>query len=302
MWVKSILLVILLSIPNVAFADSDMSLDFFGTQQIFDVPLANPRSPGDMSFSIDTSMYKRQRVYYFEAIIGRNIPIATLDTGEWKFQFGLEGSAWLTLGYQDGACPLLTEDFLIAAPISFSYKKISGALAFNHISAHMGDGMTILLEEELSDEEQREFELYDELAEEEGLDLSLSDPAPYSRDFMSLYLAYNYNVDGIDSRMYLHGGYVHHMIPEGLGPTFIGTGFEAKYPCEPTTPYYSQDITWNEDNDSVDYSSQLGFYITPREDDLFTVRVALTGFVGYDRRGQFRRSKIKKFGLGIFIR
>ncbi|KKM82769.1 hypothetical protein LCGC14_1316080, partial [marine sediment metagenome] len=222
--------------------------------------------------------------------------------GDWKFQLGTEGSAWITLGYKDGAFPLLTEDFLLAVPLSFRHNKFSGALAFNHVSAHLGDGMTILLEDSLSDEDQREFDLYDDLAEEEGMDLSLSDPEPYSRDFISLYLSYEYVVDGIEHRMYVHFGYAHKMIPDGLGRTFIGSGFEAKYSCKYFTPYYSQDITWNEDSDSVDYSYQLGAYILPDKDDMFTVRIATTGFIGYDRRGQLMDNKIKKFGLGLFIR
>ena len=299
-YIMNILLIFVLHYPIVASAE--VEFDLFGEQQIFDVPLAYPRSPGDMAFSINTSVYKDQRIVYFEGVIGRTIPLSTLTLGDWKFQLGTEGSAWITLGYKDGAFPLLTEDFLLAVPLSFRHNKFSGVLAFNHVSAHLGDGMNVLLEDSLSDEEQREYDLYDDLAEEEGMDLSLSDPEPYSRDFISLYLSYEYTFDGIESRMYFHGGYAHKMIPEKLGRLFIGTGFEAKYPCKYLTLYYSQDVTWNEDSDSVDYSYQFGAYILPEKDDLFTVRVATTGFIGYDRRGQLMNNKIKKFGFGLFIR
>lgn len=275
---QSVLFIICLCFSSIAFADTN--IDFFSEPQIFNVPLANPRSPGDIAFSINTSKHQNQRIVYLEGIIGRVIPLSTLSIDDWKIQLGIEGSVWITLGYKDKTFPLLTEDFLIGLPLSFRYKRFSGALAYNHISAHIGDGLT----------------------EEDNIGLSLSDLEPYSRDFLSLYLSYEYTFDDIESRIYSHIGYAHKMVPKELGRSFFGMGFEAKYSCRYLIPYYSQDVTWNGDNDSVDYSYQLGVYIFPNKDDIFTVRIATTGFVGYDRRGQLMNNKIKKFGFGLFIR
>lgn len=281
---------ILLVLAFICYPTSVFALittDFLDSEQIFEVPLAYPRSSGDIAFSINTSIYNKHRILYFEGVLGRNIPLVTMKSTKipLQFQLGIEASTWVMLGYKGGAFPLLTEDFLMGVPLSFRYEQFSGALSYKHISAHRGDGLGALLKNTLSEEEQQEY----------------LKPKSYSRDFISLYLSYEYIVNEIESRTYIHIGYAHKMIPSKLGRIFYGTGFEAKYPCKYIVPYYSQDVTWNEDNDSVDYSYQFGTYILPDENNLFTVRVAMIGFVGYDRRGQLTDNKIKRFGLGLFI-
>ena len=77
---------------------------------------------------------------------------------------------------------------------------------------------------------------------------------------------------------------------------------ETKYKMEDASPYYAHDITYNQDMDSLDWSGQLGVLFLSSEDKLFESRMAFTGYIGSDRRGQFLGRKIKQFGIGLFIR
>jgi len=300
MKIVSFILLCFMSTP--ALADTEIEMDAFSSKSIFTEPLAHPRTPGDIGMSINSTRYKGQKIYYFEGVIGRSLPLVTATIGELKLQLSAQASAWIALGYDDWSFPLITEDFFLAAPISFRYKNWSGSIAYNHISAHQGDGMDMLMEETLSEEEQKEFEFYEDLAEDEGMGLTVVDPEAYSRDFISMYVSYERKLGILNSRLYGHLGYVHKMIPEELGRWFVGNGLELRYPHDMWSPYYSQDVTWNEDTDSVDYSGQLGVYIANEEEDIFSFRLAIIAFMGYDRKGQFIGRKDKRIGFGFFVR
>jgi len=270
-------------------------------KQIFDVPLAYPRSPGNLGLSANFTKYKGMDIWYLEGQLGRNIPLVTAEIEDLKLQLGIEAQAWIALGYDDWCFPLLTEDFLLAIPLSFRYGNFSGAFAFKHISAHRGDGMNALLEETLSASERKEYEFYDDIAEDNGMDLVLDETEAYSRDFFSLCLSYDYKIRQIESRIYGHLGYAHKMVPDEIKRWFVGTGFEAVYPSNIIAPYYAQDVTYNQDTDTVDYSGQLGAIIAHEEDDVLAVRFALSVYIGSDRRGQMLGRKEKRINFGIYI-
>ena|SRR3990167_664153 len=278
-----------------------ISAEMLGGELLFNEPIAYPRTP-DSFFTVRTSEYLGFRLEYFEGCIGREFPFITLKRKDLKLQMGAEAAAWMTLGYKDGAFPLLTQDFLVALPISFRYRKLSGTLKFNHISAHMGDGMDRLLEETLSNREKAKLDKAQNLAEKEGLVVGLATPVVYSRDFLSGLLSYEERIGVLDARGYIHLGHIHKMRPAFLKRWFAGNGIELEYQSGYGTPYYAQDITWNQDVDSIDYSGQLGIMKKPSKEDTFELRIGLTAFMGKDRRGQLVGHKLKQLGLGLFIR
>ncbi|MHA2280186.1 MAG: DUF1207 domain-containing protein [Promethearchaeota archaeon] len=299
-----------LLICSSALAKDTVKFSSFNLRPLYREPFAGLRSP-DTGFTINTSKYQKQRVKYFEASLGKNVPIVTMHINpdsfenELTFQLGLAAGFWGTLGYDDGAFPLLTEDFLISIPLEFRWGNWSGAVKFNHISAHLGDGFEGLLEEELSPKDQEELDTAEDILEDlsgnEDVGITLKEPFAYSRDFMSFHVAYNHKIGILNGRTYAHVGYAHKMIPDDLKRWFVGSGFEAIYPSDTLAPYYAQDVTWNEDTDSVDVSVELGVVVLSSETKYCTLRVALTGYIGTDRRGQLMDNRLKQFGFGFFI-
>lgn len=276
------------------------SLSFFSHKPNFEEPLAYPRT-AESGLSLDTAKYLGLRIYYLNAMIGKHVPVLTYERGgQSLLQLGIEAGTWITLGYDEGAFPLLTQDFLFSIPLSFRLGDISGALKFNHISAHLGDGMEKMIEETLTAEQRAELEQ----AERYGMEVSLTEPFNYSRDFLSLLLSYDFKVNEISSRMYTHVGYAHKIFPDDLQRWYVGSGTEFKYPLSDLalTPYYAQDFTWNGDVDNIDYSGQLGVLFFADKDKLFESRLALTGYFGSDRRGQLLGRKLRQVGIGLFIR
>lgn len=304
---KSILISTLLS---SAPSSDVLNFELFNLKPLYREPFAGLRSP-DTGLALCTSKYQKQHVQYFEASLGKNVPIVTahikpeIFDNELTLQLGLAGGFWATLGYDDGAFPLLTEDFLISIPLEFKFGNFSGAIKFNHISAHLGDGFEGLLEDELSPSDQRDLDnaenLLEDLSGNEEIGITLKEPFSYSRDFMSLHIAYEYKISVLDARTYAHVGYAHKMIPDELRKWFAGTGSEIIYPSGTLAPYYAQDITWNDDTDSVDLSMELGVVVLSSETKYYTLRLAFTGYVGRDRRGQMINNKLKQFGFGFFI-
>jgi hypothetical protein len=282
-----------------------VEFSFFDLKPLYREPFANLRSP-DAGISLNTSRYKGQRIMYFEAAIGRNIPIVTshikpeLFDDEILVQLGLSAGFWATLGYDDGAFPLLTEDFIISIPLEFKYGNWTGAIKFNHISAHLGDGFDKLLKGKLSTSDQKDLDDVEDIVGE-NVGIVLRKPVVYSRDFITLHAAYSYKIGKLNSRTYLHAGYAHKMMPEKLDRWFTGSGTEVVYPSKTLAPYYAQDVTWHGDTDSVDLSFEAGVIILSSETRYYTLRVGFTGYIGIDRRGQLVGNKLKQFGLGLFI-
>jgi hypothetical protein len=273
---------------------------YLDDKPIYANPLANIRSP-ELGLSVNTAKYLGSRIYYLEGIIGRTISVITYenDKNHLQLQLSAEVSTWVMLGYAEGAFPLLTQDFYFSIPLFFTKGNLSGGIKFNHISAHKGDGLDSLAEEALSEEERANLESIEKLT---SLDVSVVDSNSYSRDFLSFHFAYEYNIKKLFKvKSYFHGGYIHKSSPD-LKRLFFGHSFDLIYGTSSSPPYYAYDVTYNQDVDSVDYSSQLGIMFFSSEGKFYEARLALTGYIGSDRRGQFLGRKLKQFGIGIFIR
>src|SRR3990167_1947881 len=106
------------------------SVEVFNTEPVYNNPLAYVRTP-QVGLSLNLTKYKHNNIQYLEGTIGRSIPVVSFTIQEdLKLQLGLEVSAWLALGYDEGAFPLITQDFYFSFPLYFRHNKISGALKF----------------------------------------------------------------------------------------------------------------------------------------------------------------------------
>jgi hypothetical protein len=262
---------------------------FLEEKPLYENPIAYPRSP-ESGLALRQSTFFGERVQYLEGIIGKTVPIVDYKN---TWQFGLEAATWVMLGYDDGAFPLLTQDFYFSFPVYFKLYQLTGALKFNHISSHKGDGIDGILEQNLSDEEKAKL---DEVERYSNLDVNLVERVAYSRDYLSADFAFEHRIRGFDTKTYVRGGYAHKMIPENLKRWFFGYGTEIKYKLL----FYAHDITYNQDVDSIDYSAQAGIMLN--SGGLFECRLAMTGYHGSDRRGQFLGRKLNQIGIGVFFR
>lgn len=288
------LLVFLFLFPTKAVA----GLSFFDQELIYQNPVANVRSPLS-SFFIKASKYRGENIYYLDAILGKEMPLITYG-GSFKIQLGLEAAAWILLGYSDGKFPVLSEDFLMAVPLSFRYRNFSGVIRFNHISSHLGDGIDMLVEETLSKDEKKNIEKKERLISGHGVGVTLKEPISYSRDFMSVSFAYDLNFRLIKAKSYMIAGYVHKMIPDYLKRWFGGAGGEISF-SYPFSPYFAHEMIWNQDVNSVDHSGQFGVKVLNREENVVGMKLVVVYFIGKDRRGQFLDRNLKEIGLGIVM-
>jgi len=238
-------------------------------------PLAYPRSP---EFSLTWENY--EDIGVLKAVLGKDLGLVTYQEDYLYATLGLEFATWVTLRYRDDsmAFPLITEDFVVAVPLTFCYKQWSWAVKYNHISAHLGDGADELLD---------------------------TKTIAYSREFVSLHLARTFRFEDVWTgtlfgRVYAHGGYLVVVMPKELGRWYAGGGFEIAID-KFVNPYIAFDGTWNDDVGSFDMSGQLGLWRGGHGVHL-DIRVALTGYIGSDRRGQLVGRKLNNIGVGIFIR
>jgi hypothetical protein len=270
--------------------------------KLFADPIAYPRTTGS-SLAVARSKYFGKNIYYFETSLGKDIFIYTfsvkIDKDELYIRPGIEASTWMTLGYSGGAFPLLLQDFYMASSIRLKYKNVFGFLKFNHISSHLGDGMNKLSRSKLNADELRMLDEYDNMAQNYNMSITLVKPFVYSRDFMSSLLGINYNMWGFNIKNYIHVGYAHKIIPRDLGRYFIGPGHEITYSKFLFGPYYAQDVTWNDDVQSLDYSGQFG--ITVIQNRNLNMKLALSLYNGSDRRGQMLGKRLNQLSFGVLI-
>ena len=293
-------LVLLLSLLCVSTAQAEVR--WLEDKPIYEEPLAYSRATGSYLL-VSTSKYLGQRIAYLDAAIGKDMPIFTWQTDNITLQTGVQASTWITLGYTgELSFPLLTQDFHFAIPLSIRYKSLSGSIRFNHVSAHKGDGIDDLIEEELSGSDKENFEQIEEFGERNGVDVSLVEPLSYSRDFFSGHVSYKCLVDSVEYRHYFHLAYAHKIIPEELNPWLVGGGLEVKRNIGSLTPFVAQDVTWNGDVDSVDLNFMLGTFFGRDDDNIFDIGAAASAYIGSDRRGQLLGRKMKQFSIGFFVR
>jgi len=147
----------------------------------------------------------------------------------------------------------------------------------------LGDGLDGLLEDNLSENERRDLEnakgVLQNYTGNEDVGITLKDPFSYSRDFISLHVAYDSKIGIFDQRTYMHAGYAHKMIPDELKRWFFGSGVEAIYPSGTFAPYFAQDVTYNQDTDSVDLSTEIGAIILSDKTKHHIFRIIITSFI-----------------------
>jgi hypothetical protein len=67
-------------------------------------------------------------------------------------------------------------------------------------------------------------------------------------------------------------------------------------------PYVALTGMYHQDTSSFDVSSQLGVFLATQSSRAFSFRVALAGYWGSDRRGQFLGESIGRVSVGIYGR
>lgn len=296
--------VLITSLCLLVCSTAQADYDVLQSKPLFDPPLANPRSASS-GLVLNTSVYKGVRVVYLEGVIGREIPVITWEYDTFSWQLGLEANTWITLGVPtDGLTfPLLTQDFHFAFPVSIRYEDWTASLKFNHISAHQGDGFDDVAKATLSARELEEFEQLEALGDQNGVEVSLTEPLGYSRDYMSFHSGYDIILDNVFIRPYFHIGYIHKIHPANLGRWFFGNGVDVTFEGDWITPFFAQDVTWNEDTNSVDLSVRVGTYFFKDDSNLADIGITFNAYVGEDRRGQLlERKRMKEFGVGFFVR
>jgi hypothetical protein len=289
---KRILVFLVLSLFPIQAKSGELT--FFDRLKVPE-PLSYPRS---ISTGITYNMADvlGYRLMFFEGTIGNTSGVASLKFENSTLQFGMGAGGWFVLGYDDGKYPMIMQDFLFKFPLSFTWREeLEIALSYNHISSHLGDDADYVLKKMLSEEEKYQLDMI-----ESNTNLTVIKPVKYSRDYMSLFVAYKYRLNQvIYGRSYIHLGYVHKMAaPKNLDKYFFGQGVEHFYllKIESVRPYYSHDVTYNQDVDSVDYSGQIGVLFFDK------FKVFLSAYIGKDRRGQLLNKKIKQYSVGFQIR
>lgn len=282
-------LIVLLSILSASH------IDMFDGKPIYENPIAWVRSP-EIGISIRRSEYRKINLTYFDAAIGRIVPIIRLHQrnvyNNLDFQVALEGGTWVLLGYDNGMFPLITQDFYFSIPLMFKINDLSGVLKWNHISSHRSEGFDILWKKVLTPEERYKIERTER---QENISISLP-TKNYSRDFVSLDLAYEFYVDGDTIKPYIQGGYIYKIFPRYLKRWFYGGGFEIK---SQKGLFSATDIRYNQDTNTTDFAMQIGWEL---QNHSSKPRFCLNYYNGSDRRGQFLGRYQKEVGIGIYVR
>jgi hypothetical protein len=282
---------VLLSLVSLNYAIEDRP-------PLYEEPIAQ-KVTTDSSIILHTQKYDGEKVAYLSGNLGKTLSVINLDLeGGLKIQFGLQVSTWFVVIKEDDAFPLLTQDFYFSFPVYFKYGNISFGAKFNHISAHLGDGMDRMLERNLGDREKKEFEEGAKVAERSGYHLSLMGPEVYSRDFLSFHFAHETTTDFVKYRVYGEIQYAHQMHPDDLKRWRLDLGVEAFI----GNWVLAHNTAYQEDVSTTNLGVHAGYFITRKATSGFDTRLCLTWYKGADYRGQLYDRKLNQLGLGIVFR
>lgn len=273
-------------------------IDLFDGNPIYQEPLANVRSV-ETGISVKTSKYRGAQLRYFDALIGKVIPVFRYHTNQTTdVQLAIEAGTWAVLGYDEGAFPLITQDFLLAVPLLYRIRSfenlgdLSLALKYNHISSHRGDGFDLLWESTLTLDEKHKVK---QLEEQQGI--SVAPPVKnYSRDFFSFDLAKEVVYGETKAKAYVSASYAHKMYPEKLKRWSAGNGVEVSHD---SGFFLAGDLHYYQDTNSLDYSGQTGWIFYHHA---VQPRIVISWYLGSDRRGQFVGRRMQEIGIGIMFR
>ncbi|MEK6885298.1 MAG: DUF1207 domain-containing protein, partial [Nanoarchaeota archaeon] len=250
-------------------------------------PYAYPLSPS-MGFSLVQNL--KTEVSDFNIVLGKRIPFVTLDSiGNSKLQFVIDAAVWSTLRQDSGnAYKLLFSDYLISFPVVLQYGNLTHEFKFTHVSAHLSDGIKI-----------------------ERLMYKFS----YSRDYFSYLFAYKGQLKQqrfqgtryqlvLQHKEYIEIGWIHKIFPKELDRRLLHFGNEftvLDLDQRDMNFYTAWDLTPHPSlSPKISYSIQLG--IMTNTDNLYTMRLALIYYNGFDFRGQQLGRELQYVGFALYIR
>ena len=264
------------TLPATAAAQSDhqvgSSWNLLSSSTIFEPPIANVRSP---EFSASTAMGDGFR--RITGVFGARLPLVTYYRGSaTTIQVALDGGVWSQITRTGFArFPLRSTDYLIGLPLMFQVGLHTIEFCVAHISAHLGDG----------DRSGRSAEIF-------------------SREFVTARYGHPLPIGGPGSRSYVSASYLVHTIPSEIGRKSGGVGAELweRGSIYGARWYVAADAAYSEDTRNLDVSGQVGFALGTEPNDKASVRLAVSGFSGRDRRGQFLGEPVKQVSAGVHIR
>ncbi len=237
---------------------------------VFEPPLAHPRSP---EFALVVILNPgSDRV---TGVMGSRIPFLNLHHGDLHLQLGFDAGVWTDLRMVTNVFgfPLTAVDYLFGVPIMASVGPFSASFELSHISAHLGDGV-----------------------------LMPRDAIKYTREFARLLVAWAPTWQEVAFRFYAGGQLLLHTVPQvPLGSGEVGV--EARLDrWSAVQPYVAVTGMYQGDTGTFDLSSQLGAYLARPSSRSLSFRVALAGYWGSDRRGQFLGESLARITAGIYGR
>lgn len=245
-------------------------VNVLGERTLFEPPYAHPRSP---EFGLVVILnHASDRV---TGVMGARIPFLNVHSGGLHLQFGFDASTWTDLRMVSHVFgfPMTSVDYLFGIPMMASYGPFSAVLELSHISAHLGDGL-----------------------------LTPRDAIKYSREFARLLGAYTLTAHQLSFRFYGGGQVLLHTFPN-VPRGAAEVGVEARLQrWAAVQPYAAVTAMYQGDVNSFDASGQLGVFLATASSRAFSFRVALAGYWGSDRRGQFLGDSLARVTVGLYGR
>ena len=241
-----------------------------GERTLFEPPLAHPRSPEFSLVVILTGSSDR-----VTGVMGSRIPFLNFHAGDLHLQVGFDAGVWTDLRMVSNVFgfPLTAVDYLFGVPFMASYGPFSASLELSHISAHLGDGV-----------------------------LMPREAIKYTREFARLLVAYAITTHQVALRVYAGGQLLLHTIPAvPIGAGEVGVEARGEW-WSAVQPYVAVTGMYQGDTGTFDVGSQLGVYLASASSRSFSFRVALAGYWGSDRRGQFLGESLSRITAGIYGR
>ncbi|MDX1541766.1 MAG: DUF1207 domain-containing protein [Geminicoccaceae bacterium] len=264
-----------LPIPAAMTGDDRLRTGFLPEQEVFEPPLADPRSPAIggalLSYQGDDELGTVGR-----ADFGGTLPLYGWQAGGATWQVGLEGGVFSIFDIERSPTELINADYLIALPLSARSGRFESRVRVLHQSSHLGD--EILLRTGM-DRVNLSYEAIDGLLAFEA-------------------------VDGL--RIYGGGSSLIRKSPSELDPFGLQAGLDYKSPSPLLTsltyPVFGLDLRSFQETDwDANLSIKGGLEL--RNGFLSGTRVQLLAeyFNGRSPNGQFYDREIEFVGVGLRV-
>ncbi len=111
---------------------------FLPDHEIFESPLADPRSPGiAAAFQFYSGDDELSTVGGID--VGGSLPVYGWDMAQGLWQIGIQGGVFSIFDLTRSTSELVNADYLVALPLEARYGAVSGRLRVLHESSHLGD-------------------------------------------------------------------------------------------------------------------------------------------------------------------